>query len=61
MIFALYSSIYFFGGATFSLNNLPAEKAGTSVAGICILSPVLGLRPSLAFLRQSNPCGFWFF
>lgn len=34
--------------ATFSLNNLPAEKAGTVVAGMSIGCPVLGLRPSLA-------------
>ncbi len=39
--------------ATLSLNDLPAAKQGTRVAGIVIVSPVLGLRPGagLAFAR----------
>jgi len=38
----------------FFLNCFPAEKAGTLVAGMSILSPVLGLRPSRALLPTSK-------
>ena len=45
----------FIDGATFSLNALPAENAGTLVAGIVIGSLVLGLRPSRSERsRRSN-------
>ncbi len=35
-----------YSSTTFSLNCLPAEKAGTRVAAMTIFSPVRGLRPS---------------
>ena len=38
----------FYASDTFSLKSLPAEKTGTVVSGMVMVSPVRGLRPSFA-------------